>query len=444
MLKPTLLTSFLRSILMLAILVLGSHYQAFSQTEENENDIKDYYRLPIIGVGGGLLTFSGDVGKGSSINSINRFKPGFNVYVEKRLNGFLGVSVNGVFGKLSANESNGLHRNFQSSVTQGDLNLVFHFDNGFILKKSNQTAPFIQAGVSYMMFDPKGDLKDKNGNTYNYWKDGSVRDLPETNANIYKAKPIEQDYVYETTLKDSLTNYKRNTLSVPITLGVAIKLNERVALNLQSTYYVTMTDYIDNVKNGGMDKYLYSAAVLKISLSGHHKDEEVRYKDVNFSALVHEDMDGDGVDDIHDQCPSTPKGEKVNHFGCPSDIDKDGVPDYMDKEPNSKSKMVDVNGVTLDDDKIALLHSDTLAEEHSSVVAALDGKDAEIARKISGVSTSGRDSKGVPAEFEPADFNKDGYITSQEISKAIDMFFEGDSPFTVEKLHRLIDYFFEQ
>ena len=45
------------------------------------------------------------------------------------------------------------------------------------------------------------------------------------------------------------------------------------------------------------------------------------------------DSDGDGVADKDDKCPDTPKGWKVDAFGCPVDTDKDGVPDAIDDCP---------------------------------------------------------------------------------------------------------------
>ena len=45
------------------------------------------------------------------------------------------------------------------------------------------------------------------------------------------------------------------------------------------------------------------------------------------------DSDGDGVFDGLDQCPDTPAGVKVNADGCPLDTDGDGIPDYLDKCP---------------------------------------------------------------------------------------------------------------
>jgi OmpA-OmpF porin, OOP family len=47
------------------------------------------------------------------------------------------------------------------------------------------------------------------------------------------------------------------------------------------------------------------------------------------------DSDGDGVPDDLDKCPDTPKGVQVDAEGCPLDTDGDGVPDYMDKCPQT-------------------------------------------------------------------------------------------------------------
>lgn len=426
--------------LLLAITLLVPAVSS-AQEEEPEEGIKDYYRLPVIGIGAGLMTFNGDVGKGTQLNSFNRFKPGYNLYIEQRFNGFLGVALNGSYGKLSANESRNLHRNFESKVTSADLSLVFHFDNGFILKKSNHTAPYLMAGISYLMFNPMGDLKDKNGNYYNYWSDQSIRDLPEVDSNKAKAQLVPRDYKYETALKDSTVKYAHNTFSIPLTAGVAVKINERIALDLQSTYYLTMSDFIDNVKDGGPDRYLFTSAMIKIALSGHHMEKDTRFSDVDFDAIDHGDSDGDKIEDAKDNCPATEKDVKVDSHGCPLDIDKDGVPDYKDKEPNSQAgQAVDVYGITLTDALLEKMHGDTLAERHTSVTALLHQKDAQLAQR----GTSMDNVKPLPAEFVSADKNNDGIITSQEISAAIDEFFEGGSQLTVEKLHRLIDYFFEQ
>jgi outer membrane protein OmpA-like peptidoglycan-associated protein len=46
------------------------------------------------------------------------------------------------------------------------------------------------------------------------------------------------------------------------------------------------------------------------------------------------DADGDGVPDYLDKCPNTPRGVKVDANGCPLDRDGDGVPDNEDRCPD--------------------------------------------------------------------------------------------------------------
>ncbi len=63
------------------------------------------------------------------------------------------------------------------------------------------------------------------------------------------------------------------------------------------------------------------------------------------------DSDGDGVPDDMDKCPNTPAGTPVNADGCPLDSDGDGVIDPNDKCPNTPpNTRVDANGCELDSD----------------------------------------------------------------------------------------------
>ncbi len=64
------------------------------------------------------------------------------------------------------------------------------------------------------------------------------------------------------------------------------------------------------------------------------------------------DTDGDGVPDHLDKCPNTPAGCPVDANGCPDDTDGDGVPDCIDKCPNTPKDCspVDANGCAADSD----------------------------------------------------------------------------------------------
>ena len=60
------------------------------------------------------------------------------------------------------------------------------------------------------------------------------------------------------------------------------------------------------------------------------------------------DDDGDGVCDDLDICPDTPEGVEVGDLGCPNDTDGDGIEDYLDECADTpKGAEVDAKGCTL-------------------------------------------------------------------------------------------------
>ncbi len=64
------------------------------------------------------------------------------------------------------------------------------------------------------------------------------------------------------------------------------------------------------------------------------------------------DSDGDGIPDRLDKCPNTPRGTPVDASGCPLDSDGDGVPNFRDQCPNTpRGAKVNVNGCSIDDDR---------------------------------------------------------------------------------------------
>ena len=74
-------------------------------------------------------------------------------------------------------------------------------------------------------------------------------------------------------------------------------------------------------------------------------------KDFVVDVFLYPDDDGDGVPNHLDKCPNTPRGVEVDAVGCPLDTDGDGVPDYLDKCPNTpRGVKVDAVGCPLDSD----------------------------------------------------------------------------------------------
>ena len=149
--------------LLIAVLFFSSTRSVCAQKTVKEK------QLPSLAIGVGILSFNGDIGNGSNLSSFSRIRAGYNLTIEQRLGKYLGVSLNGVYGKLSDSErTKNRNLNFESVIMQGDLNLILHFDNDLILSRTSVFAPYLFAGIGYLKFDPHGDLTDKNNIKYNY------------------------------------------------------------------------------------------------------------------------------------------------------------------------------------------------------------------------------------------------------------------------------------
>ena len=403
-----------------------------------------FAQLSVTAQAGGLK-FLGDVGQKNNANFFSDMRLGYNLGVEYRIGKVLGIGIDGMYGKLAGTDNDkSSHLNFQSTIMGGGLNLFAFFDK--LGEKEKDVSPYIHAGFGYLMFDPYGDLRDKNGTMYNYWSDGSIRNLEESTANNPLSVSLKRDYKYEAQLKDSIANYARNTFYIPVGLGAKFNMGFRASLRVGVAYNICMSDYIDNSKKGGNDSWASANIGLNIHFGKKAKDA---YSNVDFSAVDNSDTDADGVKDLDDKCLGTPKGVKVDGKGCPDDKDEDGVFDYMDKElASKKGALVDGNGVTIDQEAMAKrqLAWDSLSSERSEGFNNAPSlsylKEVEAKAKENKAQT-GKASK-IPAEFVEADYNKDGNISAAEITQTIDGFFEGANSFNVEKINKLIDYFFEQ
>lgn len=403
-----------------------------------------FAQLSVTAQAGGLK-FLGDVGQKSNANFFSDMRLGYNFGVEYRIGKVLGIGIDGMYGKLAGTDNDKTsHLNFQSTIMGGGLNLFAFFDK--LGEKEKDVSPYIHAGFGYLMFNPYGDLRDKNSTTYNYWSDGSIRNLSESTANDPLSTVIKRDYKYETQLKDSVVNYARNTFYIPLGVGAKFKMGFRTSLRIGVAYNICMSDYLDNYKKGGNDSWASASVGLNVHFGKKAKDA---YSEVDFGAVDNSDTDGDGVKDLSDKCLGTPKGVKVDGSGCPEDKDDDGVFDYMDKElTTKKGAKVDGYGVTIDEDALAKrqLAWDSLSTERSEAFNNAPSmsylKDIETKAKEH-QSTSGK-ATAIPAELAEADYNKDGTISAAEITKTIDGFFEGENSFNVDKINKLIDFFFEQ
>ena len=432
-------------------LALSINISVFPQEKEVNDNPNGYIT---IGGGTGLLYYFGDLKSDQTIGKFTTTQPGYHFFLERRFGNIIGISLNGLIGKLSANERTlSRNLNFESKITQFSLNITGNFDNNILLKRAVTVSPFISLGIGYLIFDPYGDLLDENGNFYYYWSDGSIRNLPENDDNVLTSHYVPRDYKFETQLHDSINNYNRNSIVIPVTLGIRMKLARKLESTISASYHITQTDFLDNYAEGKNDNYLYTGISVSYTFGPRiHKVEKDIYKDVDFNAIFSEDSDGDGVKDADDLCQDTPEGIKVNGKGCPKDTDKDGVPDYLDKEPETLHGLpVDDNGVALSDAFFELQRQkrDSLLMEkkesfsQSPSIDEMKGMD-QIRLKNTILDSGLKDKSNIPEKYSYADVNKNKLIETKEVISAIDGFFEGSLDISAEDLYSLIDFFFDQ
>ena len=210
---------------------------------------------------------------GGAISLQQRISPSFNV-VEK-------ASYNRV-QYLSPDKSVGVDGDFFTL----NFKLRYKFNNGYILGERAILAPFLTAGL---------------GGTY-----------------------IQSQNIGFNQVPFAIKEFKTNIAAGG---GVVIRLNDKVYIELGSTFQMPIFDGWDGVTKDNNDLYLQHSAGFLFTLN---KKEKL-------------DADKDGVRDSKDVCPETPLGTKVDYKGCPvvqyskpsNDDDNDGVRNRYDECPNT-------------------------------------------------------------------------------------------------------------
>ena len=403
-----------------------------------------------IGAGYDLLSFKGELNHNQKFNELNSFRSGYGFFIEKRFGSLIGLSGNAMFGKISQYENSSARRlYFQSQVSQIDFRVSLYFDNKFLLGSDARFSPFLSAGIGYLKFDPYGDLADDNNNIYYYWADGSLMDQAETDDNKLTANVIQRDYKYETQLTDPSEDYLRSALAIPVLFGVNCKLTDNIKMRVSRTYSFTNSDWIDNTSEDNKNDRIISTNFSLTYTIGKKESENNYFENTNFTEIIEEDHDQDGVKDIIDMCQHTPKDAFVDERGCPLDKDQDGVPDFRDKEENtSDSVHVNKDGITITDEDFLQKFMQRDSTEIASIILKThhitnleEMKDIDV--KIDKHTRSGNHIT-IPVELLFADFNEDGVIHSEEAIKCLDKFLDGELNITINQLHNLIDFFFEQ
>lgn len=272
-----------------------------------------------IGVNAGVLSpIAPFGGKNDFSNWQSSF--GYGIYVKKQFTNYFSLRLDGVRGKLKADNSepykggtvsSGEVSAFETDLSySGSLNAVLNMFNIDMFKKENALQLFVSAGAGLSGYKP---TITKNGTTSEYAPDKTISEL-----------------------------------IIPVGVGAKFKVSEKINFDLGWTVNFVDGDNLDGAYlSNNNDKYSYAYAGLEFALgqgkqlawhnpvaatydevlaakatANQLKSDLVAQKAENAQlrtdlAGVINDEDGDGVADKFDKCPGTTSGVVVDGAGCP-------------------------------------------------------------------------------------------------------------------------------
>ena len=258
---------------------------------------------------------------------------------------------------------------FQSHMFNLNLLAKYKFNNGYLLKEEARLAPFLLAGLGGNLSNTSGigesgafSAKYVNPNLYG-GAGLNLRITPALSLAVQTAIMLPfTDKIDGTTgavataAKKGNDKFMENSVSLVITPGKHKKDSDGDGVpdkldKCPDTPKGVPVDAngcpLDSDKDGVpdyLDKCPNTPSGVKVDANGcpldSDKDGIADYQDdcpdvfglAAFNGCP--DTDGDGVPDKDDRCPNTPKGYKVDKFGCPMDSDRDGIPDSEDDCPD--------------------------------------------------------------------------------------------------------------
>ena len=302
----------------------------------------NYYPLPknSIGTNYALTTFYGDIEHTTKPSLFINNRPSVGLFYERNFFSNFSTSLNINWGQLSTNNAT---ENFQSAILHASIDNIIYLKK--IRSNQNKIIPFITLGLGRLVFQSYSDLLDKDGNYYNYWEDGSIRDIPPTDSLSNSANFLSRDYVYESSVSNDSVNF--GNLYIPASIGFLWKFKNVFNSKIFFSYNQLFTDWVDNISDGINDKFIS----IGVAVSVYFSRDAINYKkDKKQFVNIFENLDSDfdGIKDHDDKCQKTPKNVSILPNGCPVDSDFDGIPDFKDMEPYSKSiNLIDDSGRTI-------------------------------------------------------------------------------------------------
>lgn len=306
-----------------------------------------------IGLHGGLIQYSGDLGKGFYHTDQSAYGFG-GVSVSRFLTGNLDVNLLVTKGEIGYNGFvNDTARSFHQAINSATINFRFN-----LIGPKSFVRPYLFIGGGLLTFDKNYSVDDK-----------------------------------------------KNAFAIPsFGGGVNIKMGPAVMLQVQEMFILSDNDTKDGYAKGGNDMFMLHTLGFTFNFGNKKDADKDGVSDRNDKcpntppdAKVDEtgcplDKDKDGVADYQDECPDI--AGDVSLKGCP-DKDKDGVTDTKDNCPDIAGEVTlkgcpdkDKDGITDKDDRCPELAGTAelkgCPDKDSDGVADIDDKcpDTKVGSKV--------------------------------------------------------------
>jgi outer membrane protein OmpA-like peptidoglycan-associated protein len=224
-----------------------------------------------LNIGSGTLIYMGDL---SYKLPSGKLTPSMHLGLERRFNNGLALKGTVARGTITANDREAFGKllednpnfsrslNFKSKVTNAYLSLLYYANNGYLLKENARVYPFLSAGLGISHFQVFVDQFTNGSSQYNYWSDGTIRDIPENATNA--GTIVKQDNNFETkvsTLKTEDEVFPNTSFIAPVGLGMGFRFSDHWSTQIASNFLFTFTDQLDGV--GGKYATSYPEAVTE-------------------------------------------------------------------------------------------------------------------------------------------------------------------------------------